>query len=79
MMLEQLVDTRVETAKPPFVRRENLVDVEVTDTAKRVEKVRERVDGLLHVDRDARTDARQHVVAAEEQATGAIMEADVAR
>ena len=57
--------------------RQHLVDVHVADASERVEKVGQRIVGLLDVNGDAGADPRQHVVAAEEQPPFAIVKADV--
>jgi hypothetical protein len=76
---EELIDTRRQRGETPLVSGEDLLDVEVANGAQRREVIGQWVGGLLSVHGDVGTDARQHVVAAQQQAAAAIEEADVTR
>ena len=76
-MFEQLVHSSLETTEAPLVCRQDFVDIEVTNAAERVEEIGERIHRLLNVDCNARADAREHVIATEEQSTPSIVKADM--
>ena len=50
VVIEELIDARIEPAESPFVRGQDLVDIEIANPAQRVEEIGQRVDRLLRVE-----------------------------
>ncbi len=73
------VDALGQALEAPFVRRQDLLDVQVPHLGQRVQVVLERGGRLTALDRDVRRDPRQDVVTGEEPAGSLVDEAQVAR